>query len=84
MAEPKSAPIEKAMNVEPASSVSTPDFGALVARHRNYFLSGATRSKEWRKNQLIALRSMMKDHAESAGVWPCSAWWPNAGSSAPA
>jgi hypothetical protein len=31
------------MNVERASSVSTPDFGALVARHRNYFLSGATR-----------------------------------------
>ena len=59
------------MAVEPASSMSTPDFGALVARHRNYFLSGATRSAEWRKTQLIALRSMMKDHAEEfyAALW---------------
>ena len=59
------------MAVEPASGMSTPDFGALVARHRNYFLSGATRSAEWRKTQLIALRSMMKDHAEEfyAALW---------------
>jgi aldehyde dehydrogenase (NAD+) len=51
--------------------MSTPDFGALVARHRNYFRSGATRSAEWREGQLIALRSMMKDHAEDfyAALW---------------
>ncbi len=48
-----------------------PDFGALVARHRNYFRSGATRSAEWREGQLVALRSMMKDHAEDfyAALW---------------
>src|SRR5438093_2440182 len=48
-----------------------PDFGALVARHRNYFRSGATRSAEWREGQLIALRRMMKEHAEDfyAALW---------------
>lgn len=35
-----------------------------LTRHRNYFLSGATRSIEWREKQLIALRSMIQDHAE--------------------
>src|SRR5271156_2954857 len=52
-------------------STSTVDFGKLVARHRAYFLSGATRSLEWRESQLIALRSMMKDHAEEfyAALW---------------
>src|SRR6266568_2655885 len=45
--------------------------GALVARHRQYFLSGATRSREWREAQLIALRTMMKEHAENfyAALW---------------
>jgi aldehyde dehydrogenase (NAD+) len=47
------------------------DFGRLVARHRAYFLSGATRPFEWRERQLIALRLMMKDHAEDfyAALW---------------
>ncbi len=40
------------------------DFASLVALHRNYFRSGATRSAEWRESQLIALRSMMEGHAE--------------------
>src|SRR5215813_9752935 len=44
--------------------MSTPDFRALVSSHRKYFQSGATRSPEWREKQLIALRTMMKDHAE--------------------
>lgn len=58
-------------NVERGPNTSTPDFSALVAHHRNYFRSGATRSAEWRKGQLIALRSMMKDHAEGfyAALW---------------
>ena len=64
MTEPKLAPSETATNVEQGSSTSTPDFGALVGRHRKYFLSGATRSAQWREAQLIALRTMMKDHAE--------------------
>ena len=47
------------------------DFGKLVARHRAYFLSGATRPVEWRENQLIQLRTMMKNHAEDfyAALW---------------
>ncbi|HYU78334.1 MAG TPA: aldehyde dehydrogenase family protein [Vicinamibacterales bacterium] len=51
--------------------MSMPDFGALVSRHRKYFLSGVTRSAEWRHSQLIALRSMMKDRAEDfyAALW---------------
>ena len=50
--------------VVPGSSNGSLDFGKLVADHRAYFLSGATRSVEWRESQLIALRSMLKDHAE--------------------
>src|SRR5438477_1642625 len=51
--------------------MSTPDFSALAARHRNYFRSGATRSVEWREGQLTALRAMMTDHAEDfyAALW---------------
>ena len=51
--------------------MNTQDFKCLVARHRNYFRSGATRSAEWRESQLIALRSMMKEHAEDfyAALW---------------
>ena len=71
MAEAKSAEAEGVKNVQPASSNSTADFGKLVAGHRAYFQSGATRSLEWRESQLIALRSMMKDHAEDfyAALW---------------
>src|SRR5258707_773705 len=51
--------------------MSTPDFSAIAARHRNYFRSGATRPVEWREGQLTALRSMMTDHAEDfyAALW---------------
>ena len=51
------------MNQEQGSS-SAIDFGALVARHRLYFRTGITRSSEWRESQLIALRTMMREHAE--------------------
>jgi len=44
--------------------MSTPDFRALLSGHRKYFQSGATRPAKWRQQQLIALRAMMKDHAE--------------------
>jgi acyl-CoA reductase-like NAD-dependent aldehyde dehydrogenase len=44
--------------------MSAHDFGTLVSGHRKYFQSGATRSAKWREEQLIALRAMMKDHAE--------------------
>jgi hypothetical protein len=44
--------------------MSTPDFSALVTRHRTYFRTGATRSAERREGQLTALRAMMTDRAE--------------------
>ena len=71
MSKNKNAANETETNVEPGSSTSLEDFGALVARHRNYFRAGATRPAEWRQSQLIALRSMMKDHAEEfyAALW---------------
>lgn len=52
-------------------STSAVDFGKLAADHRAYFQSGATRAVGWRESQLIALRSMMKDHAEDfyAALW---------------
>src|ERR1700678_4448795 len=51
--------------------MSTPDFSNLVARHRTYFRTGATRSAEWRESQLTALRSMMTERAEDfhAALW---------------
>jgi aldehyde dehydrogenase (NAD+) len=51
--------------------MTTQDFGGLVALHRKYFRSGATRSIEWRRSQFVALRSMMKEHAEEfyAVLW---------------
>ena len=51
--------------------MSTPDFSPLVARHRAYFRTGATRSAEWREGQLTALRAMMTDRAEDfhAALW---------------
>jgi acyl-CoA reductase-like NAD-dependent aldehyde dehydrogenase len=39
------------------------DYGALIARHRSYFLSGNTRSVEWREAQLDALQAMMTERA---------------------
>src|ERR1700693_3362921 len=54
-----------------AETAKTPDLKGLATRHRNYFLSGATRSIEWRETQLTALRSMMKDRADDfyAALW---------------
>jgi aldehyde dehydrogenase (NAD+) len=64
MPEEKPATTDGVKNVERVSSNSAVDFGKLAADHRAYFQSGATRSVEWRESQLIALRSMIKDHAE--------------------
>src|SRR5215471_9099925 len=52
-------------------SMNTPDFATLLSGHRKYFQSGATRAAKWREQQLIALRAMMKDHAEEfyAALW---------------
>src|SRR5580658_7827738 len=40
------------------------DYAQIVARHRDYFLSGATRPVEWRENQLTALQTMMTERAD--------------------
>jgi aldehyde dehydrogenase (NAD+) len=47
------------------------NFGALVARHRKYFLSGKTRPIEWREAQLDALHALMTERAEDfrAALW---------------
>src|SRR3954453_9231898 len=60
----ESAITERARNIAQGSNAGGPDFSKLVADHRAYFLSGVTRSVEWRESQLRALRSMIKDHAE--------------------
>jgi aldehyde dehydrogenase (NAD+) len=67
----KSATTERARNIAQGSNAGVPDFSKLVADHRAYFLSGATRPAEWRESQLRALRSMLKDHAEDfyAALW---------------
>ena len=67
----KSTTTNSTKTVEPGSSNGSLDFSKLVADHRAYFLSGATRPAEWRESQLIALRSMLKDHAEDfyAALW---------------
>ena len=51
--------------------MNTTELPALVARHRKYFRTGATRSVEWREGQLTALRAMMTDRAEAfyASLW---------------
>src|SRR6266542_3090178 len=51
--------------------MSTPEYSALVARHRAYLQTGATRSAQWREGQLTALRAMMTDRAEDF----CAALW---------
>src|SRR5882724_8899360 len=68
---PRSTTTSSTNTVVPEPSNGSLDFGKLVADHRAYFLSGVTRSAEWRESQLRALRSMMKDHAEDfyAALW---------------
>src|SRR5438094_10574061 len=67
----KSATTERATNITQGSNAGVPDFSKLVADHRAYFLSGVTRSADWRESQQIVLRSLLKDHAEGfyAALW---------------
>jgi hypothetical protein len=60
----RSKPTITSSTKTPGPSNGSLDFAKLVADHRAYFLSKATRPVEWRESQLIALRSMLKDHAE--------------------
>ena len=47
------------------------DYGALVARHRAYFLSGKTRPAAWRAAQLTALSALITENAKDlkAALW---------------
>src|ERR1700693_1975860 len=67
----KSATTERARNIAQGANAGIPDSSKLVANHRAYYLSGTTRPVEWRERQLIALRSMIRDHAEDfyAALW---------------
>ena len=47
------------------------DFPGLVARHRKYFLSGKTRTVEWREAQLDALHALTTERADDL----CAALW---------
>ena len=48
-----------------------PDYSALVAQQREYFLSGATRPISWRKAQLEALKAMLIENHDEL----CDALW---------
>lgn len=48
-----------------------PDYSALVARQREFFLSGATRPVAWRKAQLEALKALFCENRDEL----CDALW---------
>jgi hypothetical protein len=52
-------------------TMPNPDYSALVAKHREYFLSGATRPIAWRKAQLEALKAMFTENHDEL----CHALW---------
>jgi aldehyde dehydrogenase (NAD+) len=51
--------------------MNTSGFSTLLARHTDYFLTGATRSAEWRDRQLLAVQTMMTECADEY----CEALW---------
>ncbi len=51
--------------------MATPDYSALIAGQREYFLSGATRPTSWRKAQLKALKAMFAENHDEL----CDALW---------
>lgn len=51
-----------------AEQDSRSDIAALVARHRAYFLSGATRPLEWREAQLAALSALITENTKEFHV----------------
>src|SRR6185369_636378 len=54
-----------------AEPISKPNFGSMVAKHRAYFMSGKTRSPEWREEQLKALSTMITENGDEmrAALW---------------
>jgi aldehyde dehydrogenase (NAD+) len=51
--------------------MTSPDSSALVARQREFFLSGATRPVAWRKAQLEALKALFTENHDEL----CDALW---------
>ncbi len=51
--------------------MANPDYSDLVARQREYFLSGATRPAAWRKAQLEAVKALFTEHHDEL----CDALW---------
>src|SRR5262249_57358442 len=45
-----------------AMAMPTPDYSALVAAQREFFLTGATRPASWRKAQLQAVKAMFTEN----------------------
>jgi acyl-CoA reductase-like NAD-dependent aldehyde dehydrogenase len=52
------------MELKETTITSSHDYGQLVTRHREYFLSGETRSANWREAQLTALQAMLSERAD--------------------
>jgi aldehyde dehydrogenase (NAD+) len=48
-----------------------PDYSALVAGQREFFLSGATRSASWRRAQLEAVKALFIENHDEL----CEALW---------
>ena len=51
--------------------MGNPDYSALVARQRDYFLSGVTRPAAWRKAQLEAVKALFTENHDEL----CEALW---------
>jgi acyl-CoA reductase-like NAD-dependent aldehyde dehydrogenase len=51
--------------------MSNPDYASLVARQREYFLSGATRPAAWRKARLKAVKALFTENHDEL----CEALW---------
>jgi len=51
--------------------MANPNYSALVARQREYFLSGATRPAAWRKAQLAAVKALFAENRDEL----CDALW---------
>src|SRR5215813_4778720 len=47
-----------------AMVMPTPDYSALVAGQREYFLSGSTRPASWRRQQLEAVKAMFTENRD--------------------
>jgi len=51
--------------------MANPDYSALVASQREYFLSGSTRPARWRKAQLEAVKALFTENHDEL----CAALW---------